>query len=101
MPQLHRTAGGSASAVLTVVVKPNARSEAVSVENGTLMVRVKEPAREGKANAACCRALARALDVAPSVLRLIKGARAKRKVFVVTTLTTPEVALRLRRLRRE
>lgn len=62
------------------------------------MVRIREPAQEGKANDACRRALARALGVAPSTLRLIRGHRAKVKVFATLSLTPAELAARLARL---
>ncbi|MBV8595842.1 MAG: DUF167 domain-containing protein [Candidatus Eremiobacteraeota bacterium] len=91
MPQQHAPA-------ITVVVKPNARLQAITLEDGTVVVRVREPAHEGKANDACRRALARALGVAPSRLRLTRGHRAKVKVFAVLSLTAADLAARVARL---
>jgi uncharacterized protein len=46
-------------------------------------VAVREPPVEGSANAACVRALARALGVARSAVALDPGARSRRKRVVV------------------
>jgi uncharacterized protein YggU (UPF0235/DUF167 family) len=101
MPKERRRArcrGGTLRAALTVVVKPNAKSEAVTFEGGTVLVRVKEAAREGKANEACRRVLASALGVAPSLLTLVRGARAKIKVFAAESLTAEDITARIARL---
>jgi uncharacterized protein YggU (UPF0235/DUF167 family) len=46
-------------------------------------VAVKEPPVDGKANEAIVKALAKYFDVAPSLIRLVSGASAKRKVFEI------------------
>jgi uncharacterized protein len=89
---LHQT-------TLAVTVKPNAKAALVSFEHGTVSVRVKEPAREGRANEACRRALAKALGVAPTTLKLLRGERSRVKIFALLTLTPAEVSQRLARLR--
>lgn len=48
--------------------------------DGALVVRVAAPPVEGGANEAVVRALAAALDVAPSDLRIERGARGRHKV---------------------
>jgi uncharacterized protein len=83
---------------LEVTVKPNAKAALVSFEHGTVTVRVKEPAQEGKANEACRKALAKALGVAPSTLTLLRGARSRVKIFALLTLAPADVSLRLARL---
>ncbi|GEM_PF-6769569 len=62
-------------------------------------VRVKEPAREGKATEACRKALARALGVPVASVKLVRGARVAVKVFALATLDPAELAARLARLR--
>jgi len=84
---------------LAVTVKPNAAATVVSMAHGVVQVRVKPPAREGKANAACRGALAKALGVAPSTVTLVRGASARVKIFALATLTPTELAVRLARLR--
>ena len=79
-----------------VKAKPNAKQESVEritqatlgLDNGKLemveyRVSVKEPPVGGKANEAVVRALAKYFDVAPSLVSLISGATAKRKVFEI------------------
>jgi hypothetical protein len=66
--------------------------------DGVLRVRVTRPAAEGQANEAIRRLAARALDVAPSRLSLVAGARSRHKRFSVDGLTSEELATRLARL---
>jgi uncharacterized protein YggU (UPF0235/DUF167 family) len=46
-------------------------------------VSIKEPPVAGKANDAIIKVLAKYFDVAPSLVRLVSGASAKRKVFEI------------------
>lgn len=69
---------------VTLAVKPGMRREGldfVREAEGRLVLglRVAAPPREGAANAAACTLLARLLDVPPSRLRLIRGARSRMK----------------------
>jgi uncharacterized protein YggU (UPF0235/DUF167 family) len=49
------------------------------LHGGALRISVCEPPVEGEANAACVRALARALDVARAAVHLDPGAKGRRK----------------------
>ncbi len=84
---------------IAVNVKPGAKAAAIAFSHGTIEVRVKEPARDGKANAACRKALAHALGVAPSTVELIRGAQSRIKIFALGSLDPAELAARLARLR--
>jgi uncharacterized protein len=84
---------------LSVTVKPGARATLVSLDHGIVTVLVKEPAREGKANEACRKALAKALGVAPSTVKLLRGTKSRLKVFTLLTLTPADLRQRLDRLR--
>jgi uncharacterized protein (TIGR00251 family) len=66
-------------------VSPGARKDAVGPAHGdALRVRTSAPPLDGRANAACRRALAEAFDLAESKVRLDAGSRGRRKrVFVV------------------
>jgi uncharacterized protein YggU (UPF0235/DUF167 family) len=67
-----------------VRVTPRASANAVGGErDGALLVRVTAAAAEGAANAAAVRALARALGVAPSEVRIERGATSRSKVVSV------------------
>jgi uncharacterized protein (TIGR00251 family) len=62
-------------------VKPGAKRDAVGVErNGALVVAVKAPAVEGKANEAVRKALAAALGVRARDLVVVQGERARDKL---------------------
>jgi uncharacterized protein YggU (UPF0235/DUF167 family) len=69
--------------ILDVIVKPGSKQPGISHENGALVLRVRERAVEGAANAACRRALAQAYGVPQSAVELIAGARSRRKRFAV------------------
>lgn len=78
--------------VFEVRVIPRSSANTVSARDGGLVVRVTAPPAEGKANEAVVRAVARALDLAPSEVLLVRGATAR-----VKTLSVPasaEAALR-------
>lgn len=68
---------------LSVRVTPNARSNNVAVENGTIRIGVTVPPAEGAANAAAIKLLSKALGVPKSRLTLIKGHKSRDKVIQV------------------
>lgn len=73
---------------LRVRVSPRARRAAVGglhagADSAALMVAVREAPSDGAANDAARRALAEALAVPPSALRLLRGARSRDKLFAV------------------
>ena len=68
---------------IQVKVKPNSRSEGVSREGDSFIVKVKEPPREGKANQAVIRLLAEHLGVPKSRVRILSGFSGKNKVIEV------------------
>ena len=68
---------------IQVKVKPNSRSEEVSREGDSFIVRVKEPPREGKANQAVIKLLAEHFGVPKSRVRILSGFRSKNKVIEV------------------
>jgi uncharacterized protein (TIGR00251 family) len=67
-----------------VKVKPNSKTEEVSREGDSLMVKVKEPARKGQANQALIKLLAEHFDIPQSQVRIISGFRSRNKVIDVT-----------------
>jgi uncharacterized protein YggU (UPF0235/DUF167 family) len=71
---------------LRVHVRPGARTERVGGRYGddeppTLVVAVRARAVDGAANRAVAAALAGALALSPSAIRLVAGARSRTKVF--------------------
>jgi hypothetical protein len=76
-------------------VKPGSKQPGISLEASGLVLRVRERAVEGAANAACIRALSEALGVAPSRITLVRGARSREKCFAVEGLDEAEAYARL------
>ena len=70
---------------ISVLLKPNSRhrEEVVANDDGSLTVYTKVPAIEGRANAAAVKLLAKHFGVAPSKVKLVRGAASKYKVFEV------------------
>jgi len=64
-----------------VDVKPNSRVPGIEPVEDHLVVRVKEPPKEGKANSAVVRAVAHYFGVAPSDVRVVTGLTGRRKVL--------------------
>ena len=68
---------------IQVKVKPNSRTEEVSQEADSYIVRVKDPPREGKANLAVIKLLAEHFGVPKSQVRIISGLRSRNKVIEI------------------
>ena len=79
---------------LRVRVTPRAaRSEIAGERDGVLLVRVTAAPEGGKANAAVCRLVARALGVAPSRVGVLRGAGSREKVLRLEGVDEPQRAL--------
>ncbi len=70
---------------ISVRIKPNSRhrEEVVKNDDDTLTVYIKAPAIEGRANAAAIKLLAKHFKVAPSKVKLVRGATSKYKIFEI------------------
>jgi len=68
---------------LAVRVTPGARTEALEITGGKLIARVRAKPEDGKANAAVIDLVAAALSIAPSRLRLLRGATSREKLLQV------------------
>lgn len=76
-------------------MKPGSKAPGISVQDGSLVLRVRERAVEGAANDACIRMLAEALGIAPSRVRLLRGAHSREKIFGVDGIAESEARSRL------
>ncbi|MCZ8325649.1 MAG: DUF167 domain-containing protein [Sphingomonadaceae bacterium] len=65
---------------LALRVTPGARGEAITIEQGRLLVKVRAKPEDGKANAAVLKLLAEALGIATSRLRMLRGATGRDKL---------------------
>jgi uncharacterized protein len=68
---------------LVLRVTPGARSEAIEIAAGRLLMKVRTRPEDGKANAAVLDLLAEALGIAPSRLRLLRGASGRDKLVQI------------------
>jgi hypothetical protein len=69
--------------VIRVRVKPNSPREGVEgVVNGRLVVRVKAPPTEGRANSALTRLLSGEAGVPPSAIEVIRGFKSRDKTLL-------------------
>lgn len=69
---------------LVVRVTPGARTEALEIAGGKLRAKVRVPPESGKANAAVLQLLGKALGVATSRLRLLRGATSREKLVQIS-----------------
>ena len=68
-----------------VTVTPGARSERIErIDASRLRVAVTEPPREGRANAAVVRAVARFFGVRASAVRIVRGMTSRSKIIEIT-----------------
>ena len=68
---------------IAVRVTPGARSEAVTIEEGRVLVKVRAKPQDGAANDAVIRLLAQALGIAPSRVEMLRGATSREKLLRV------------------
>ena len=70
---------------ISVHLKPNSRhcEEVVTNDDGSLTIYTKAPAIEGRANLAAVKLLAKHYGVAPSRVKLVRGATSRNKVFEI------------------
>jgi uncharacterized protein (TIGR00251 family) len=68
---------------IQVKVKPDSKTEELSREGDTFIIKVKEPPREGKANQAVIKLLAEHFGVPQSQIKILSGFRSRNKVIEV------------------
>ena len=75
---------------LTVHVIPQSRATEITLADGILRVRLREPAVDGKANEALLRLLAKTLGVPKTAITITRGIRGRNKVIFVRADSLPE-----------
>jgi len=80
---------------VTVRVVPRAGRTVVEAGPNGIQVRVRAAPEGGRATEEARRAIASTLDVAPSAVRLVRGATARIKVFAIDGLTADDLRVRL------
>ena len=72
---------------LFITVKPQSKEEAIErLDDTRLLVRVKAPSKEGKANKALVQALAKYFNVAKSGVEIVSGHSSRKKAVVITKI---------------
>ena len=66
---------------IKVKVIPNSKTEAVASEGNWFLVRVKEPAKEGKANRAVIKLLADHFKISQSSVVILSGFKNRNKII--------------------
>ncbi|GAI19191.1 unnamed protein product [marine sediment metagenome] len=66
-----------------VKVKPNSKTEEVSQAGDTFVVKIKEPPKEGRANQAVIKLLAKYFSVSQGQVRILSGFRSRNKIVEV------------------
>jgi hypothetical protein len=82
--------------MVTVRVTPRSGRTAVEVGPAGITVRVRAAPEGGRATDEALRAIADALAVPPTDVRLVRGARSRTKVFEVRGLSADDLQVRLR-----
>ena len=84
------------STLVRVRVQPRAGRERIEGERaGALLVKVKAPPVDGKANESVCRLLARAAGIPARSAELVRGASARDKLIRLPGVTAADTAARL------
>ena len=86
---LHKVVSKTAGGVkISICVLPrSSRSAIVGVHNSQLKIKLTKPPVDGKANAECCRFIARVLRVPKTAVRVIRGMTARNKVLIIDGIT--------------
>jgi len=94
---VQATAQDGPDVLLTVRVQPRAARNQLRLAGDPpqITVRLTAPPVEGAANAACRAFLAELLDLAPSRVMLIRGERARHKLFRLRNVDADQVRRRL------
>jgi len=68
---------------IQVKVKPSSKTEELSREGDSFIIKVKEPPKEGKANQAVIKLLAEHFGIPQSRVRILSGFRTRNKLIEV------------------
>ena len=72
--------------IIRARIKPNSKSLAIEKVGDELVVRVKAPAVDGKANEAAIKLIAQHYDIPRTKVNLTRGATSRQKVFEIAGL---------------
>jgi uncharacterized protein (TIGR00251 family) len=83
--------------ILKVTVKPNSREKELVAElsKEAIVVNLKNPAREGKANSELIKRVAKALSISSSSITLVAGHKSREKTLLVQGMSQEDIEQRL------
>jgi uncharacterized protein len=86
------------TAQVTVRVQPRSRHAGIdAMRHGVLVVRVNEPAIDGRANRAACRLIAKRLGVPASKVTILRGQTQRDKLIAVEGIDQAKLDAEIRR----
>jgi hypothetical protein len=81
---------------IKVKVQPKAKKdEILGVEGNRIKLRIKAPPEKGRANEACIILLAKVLGITKKEVKLVFGATAREKIFLIQGMKLKEIKERL------
>ncbi len=82
---------------LRVIVRPKSTEKdfVVEISPEVIVVNLKSPAREGKANSELVKRLAKVLTISTGNIRLVAGHKSKEKTLLVEGLSPQDIVQRL------
>ncbi|MFX0107395.1 MAG: DUF167 domain-containing protein [Candidatus Hodarchaeota archaeon] len=86
--------------LVTVVVRPRSKENALISEltEESIVVNLKSPAREGRANAELVKRIAKALDLSTSNVILVAGHKSREKRLLITEIDLDTLSARFSRV---
>jgi hypothetical protein len=82
---------------LRVIVRPKSRERdfVIEISSEVIVINLKSPARDGKANSELVKRLAKVLAISTGSINLIAGHKSKEKTLLVEGLSPEEIVQRL------
>ena len=83
--------------LLRVIVRPNSKEKSfiAHITPEAIIVNLKEPAREGKANSELLKKLSKMLKVSSSDISLVAGHKSREKTLLIIGLDAEQIANKL------
>lgn len=83
--------------LLKVIVRPKSKEKNLVAEISpeVIVINLKSPAREGKANSELIKRMAKVLEISTSSITLVAGHKAKEKTLLVQGLNPVEIEQRM------
>jgi uncharacterized protein (TIGR00251 family) len=86
--------------ILSVHVKPSSRRNSISLDNG-ILVEVKEPPQQNRANILTIKIMAKTLGVASASISIMHGSTSDLKTLLIKGLSKQEVEGRISAIKNE